>query len=144
MTETPTNVPPTLSHAAPVACVRCGYNLTGSALGGTCPECGTPVTRSIGGNATDPTSGFAIASLVMGILTLVSCSAWGLPGLLFGPLGLIFAHVARGQIARGEVGGASAGLAKAGMVCSLIGLALSAVGIVLVIVLFAIPLMMSL
>jgi hypothetical protein len=29
------------------SCAECGYNLTGSQIGGRCPECGSPVMESI-------------------------------------------------------------------------------------------------
>lgn len=36
--------------AQDLACVRCGYNLRGLAPEGRCPECGTPIGRSVRGN----------------------------------------------------------------------------------------------
>ncbi len=33
-----------------VPCVQCGYNLRGLPEGGRCPECGTPIARSLRGN----------------------------------------------------------------------------------------------
>ncbi len=30
-----------------IKCASCGYDLKGTAIGGNCPECGQPVTRSI-------------------------------------------------------------------------------------------------
>ncbi len=71
-----------------------------------------------------PTNGFAIASLVLGILIIVS---WGLTGIL----ALIFGYIARKQIReRGEGG---AGLAVAGIVLGWVGVAFLAIFVVFVI-----------
>lgn len=68
-----------------------------------------------------PTNGFAIASLVLGILIVVS---WGLTGIL----ALIFGYIARKQIReRGESG---AGLAVAGIVLGWVGVAFIAIFVV--------------
>ncbi len=40
--------PPTI--AEDLKCTQCGYNLRGLTLGKLCPECGTPIERSIHGN----------------------------------------------------------------------------------------------
>ncbi|MGH3888996.1 MAG: DUF4190 domain-containing protein [Pseudonocardiaceae bacterium] len=72
-----------------------------------------------------PTNGFAIASLVLGILIVVS---WGLTGIL----ALIFGYIARKQIReRGEGG---AGLAVAGIVLGWVGVGF--IGIFVVFVIF--------
>lgn len=69
-----------------VACFKCGYNLKGLARGGNCPECGAPVSRSIGRgrflykNLTDAPLGylkllrlgfFLLAGVVVGLLVAV-------------------------------------------------------------------------
>ncbi|MDQ4010902.1 MAG: DUF4190 domain-containing protein [Actinomycetota bacterium] len=65
-----------------------------------------------------PTNGFAIASLVLGILIIVS---WGITGIL----ALIFGYIARRQIReRGEGG---AGLAVAGIVLGWVGVGFLAI-----------------
>lgn len=35
--------------AADTTCIKCGYNVRGLPAAGRCPECGTPVSRSLGG-----------------------------------------------------------------------------------------------
>jgi len=104
-----------------VFCVACGYNLTGVAIGSTCPECGRTVAASFHGQLL-PTSGKAIASLVLGIVSIVGCIMYGIPSLICGPLAIIFSRLARRQINQGEAGGASASMATAGMICGIIGL----------------------
>ena len=82
-----------------------------------------------------PTSGYAVASLVLGIASLVLCMFYGLPALICGPLALVFSNMAGKDIRAGRVNPSSAGLAKAGKICGLIGLFLGIL-IVLTVVLF--------
>lgn len=71
-----------------------------------------------------PTSGYAVASLVLGIASLALCIFYGLPSLVCGPLALVFSNMAGKDIRAGKVNPSSAGLAKAGKICGLIGLLL--------------------
>lgn len=82
-----------------------------------------------------PTSGYAVASLVLGIASLVTCMFYGLPALICGPLALVFSSSAQKDIRAGAVSPSSAGLAKAGKICGLIGLFLG-IGVVITAVLF--------
>lgn len=114
-------------------CYRCGYDLTGF-LGTNCPECNALIYTT-----SPATSGWAIASLIMGIMALISCTAYGFPALLFGPLAIWFAAKAKDEVATGTASPGSLGLANAGRVCGLIGLligvlvlAVAAVGLVTV------------
>ena len=60
------------------SCTACGYNLSGTTIGGICPECGVLVEHSLRkATATPRTSGHAITSLVLGILSLVLCALIG-------------------------------------------------------------------
>jgi len=115
-----------------VQCPNCGYNLTGATIGMTCPECGMIVGAGLlhaGGKAT---SGKAIASMVLGILSIVGCMTYGVASLLLGPLAILFSRLAVRQIKRGEVGGSSSGMATAGLVCGIIG---SVIGVLCVVLL---------
>lgn len=125
--ETPRHVTPTS-----VFCVQCGYNLTGVAIGSTCPECGRTVAPSFHGQML-PTSGKAIASLVLGICSIVGCVFYGIPSLICGPLAIIFALMAKRQVADAKAGGSSAGMATAGLVCGIVGLCLVLITIAIVI-----------
>lgn len=124
-------------EAAPrysVRCVRCGYDLVGLTVGSYCPECGHQV--GLGGGVDAQTSGFAIASLVMGILSLISCSFYGVPALLFGPLAIWFAAKAKAQVRRGESSASSLGLASAGKVTGIIGLCLGGTFVIILFIIF--------
>ena len=79
------------------------------------------------------TSGYAVASLVLGIASLVTCFCYGLPAIICGPLAMAFSSRARNDIRAGTANPSSAGLAKAGKICGLIGLLLG-IGYVIFIV----------
>ncbi len=101
-------------------CTFCGYILTGLQVNEKCPECGKPIWDS---NINPPTSGQSVASLVLGIVSLVSCLMYGIPALILGPLAIIFGEIANRQFKRGERGGNTKGFALAGRICGWIGLA---------------------
>jgi len=79
------------------------------------------------------TSGYAVASLVLGIASIVTCFCYGVPSLICGILALVFNNSAQRDIAAGRVSPGSAGMATAGRICGLIGLVLS-VGFWLVVI----------
>jgi hypothetical protein len=119
----------------PATCVGCGYEITGLTIGSPCPECGltiNPLNTAGLAAANLPTSGWAVASLVMGILSLTGCVFWGLPALILGPLAIWFAGKARRDVAMGAASAASLGLATAGRVCGIVGTALAAAGVLIV------------
>lgn len=70
-----------------------------------------------------PVNGFAIASMVIGILSLVLCCCSEYLGLILGILAIIFAVIAKKQ--------GPSGMATAGLICGIIALVLSAVAIIL-------------
>lgn len=126
LAETPATPPPRPS-AGPsyvaVPCTHCGYNLTGVAIGGNCPECGAMVDNSLYAAGAAPANGMAITSMVIGILAVsgMCCCPTGYLGIV----GLIFGLVAKGQLATGAYNNASKGMATAGIICSSIGLGLA-------------------
>ena len=83
-----------------------------------------------GGGAAASTNGFAIASLVLGILGIVTC---GYTFLVAPLLAVIFGVIAKRQIAERGQGGQ--GLAQWGFILGVIGLVVSVLLIVLVFVL---------
>lgn len=94
-------------------CSHCGYDLSGSAIGGSCPECGTPVADSLrfaagqtggGGNST-----MATTSLILGIIGLTACG-------LVGPVAIYFYYRAKADIEAGIASPGSLGTAKAGLI----------------------------
>lgn len=111
---------PTPPHAGPsyvsVPCSRCGYNLTGIAIGGNCPECGALVDNSLYAAGQSPTNGFAVTSMVIGIVaaTMVCCPLVSYLGVI----GLVFGILALKQLNTGQYAGGSRGMAIAGVICS--------------------------
>jgi len=128
--------PPTSVAPTTVYCVQCGYNLTGVAIGSTCPECGRTVAPSFHGQ-TLPISGKSVAALVLGICSIFMCMFYGLPAIIVGALAVIFANLSKKQVARGEAGGTSAGFATTGTVCGIIGIVLGVLYIAILIIIFA-------
>jgi len=134
MNETPTPPPvDTMQQQGPsqtqVRCRQCGYNLTGVVIGSNCPECGTS-TASAFGAIGQPTSGFAIASLVLGIVSIPGSCFYAVPGIVCGILAIIFSTFAKKQADAGGFSENTRGLAKAGMICGIIGLSITGVFIV--------------
>jgi len=74
--------------------------------------------------------GYAVASLVLGIVGLVGCLCW-IVGVVFAIAGLPFGIIALRRINRGEADPAPKGLAIAGIACSTIALVLGVVMLVL-------------
>jgi len=82
-------IAPPLGHTAHLICL-CGYDLTGSLIGGNCPECGRRIAESLGPR--DPrVQGRAVAAVVLAccaVPLLCSCGPFGLPlsvtGLIMG------------------------------------------------------------
>jgi hypothetical protein len=72
-------------------------------------------------------TGLAIASLVLGIISLFICLSWA--AALCGVLAIIFGIIARNKVKEGTGGGD--GMAKAGLIMGCIGLALDVIVIVL-------------
>lgn len=61
------------------------------------------------------TNGFQIAGLVLGIIGIVTCCCYGIPGIIFGLIGLILAIV-------GNSKNKGSGVGIGGLVCSIIAL----------------------
>ena len=120
-------------------CVGCGYNIRGQAIDDLCPECGTPVMHSMGQPA--PTSGWAVASLVLGILSVIGCLAYGIPGIIMGPLAIWFGVKAKRLAREGQAGGSTMGLATAGFVCGIVGTLLSLIGLAFIAFALILPMM---
>jgi hypothetical protein len=117
-----------------IKCTACGYDLTGVTLGTACPECGMLVTASYQASVSRKSCGQAIASMVLGIVSIMLCMCYGIPSLICGPLAIIFWYCCKDAIAAGEFAPASRGMATAGLVCGMIGtvLGLIPVGMILV------------
>lgn len=97
-----------------MVCNQCGTSNEPNAI--VCANCGTPLTTEVAN--TDDGKGFAIASLVLGILSIF-CFA-----LIAGTLAIVFSTMAKSK-------GYKGGMATAGMVCGIIGLAFWAIMLVI-------------
>lgn len=109
-------------------CTFCNYELSGLLVTQNCPECGKPIWDS---NIQPPTSGMAIASMVVGIVSLVSCIFYGLPALVLGPIAIIFGEIANRQFKNGTRAGNTKGFALTGRICGWAGFAIGATIVVL-------------
>lgn len=105
--------------------MSCGYDLLGVRIGDYCPECGTQVLQF--GRATNQSSGKAIASMVLGIVSLVTCGFYGIIGMPCAILALYYGKKARLAIQANTAPASSLGMANAGRVLGWIGVALNAI-----------------
>ncbi len=56
-------------------CLQCGYSIRGLPHGGRCPECGTPIQRSLQGNLLRYSSPAYLATLNRGVLLILTAIA---------------------------------------------------------------------
>lgn len=106
-------------------CITCGYDLSGSAIGGNCPECGTPVEQTIRvSNENTGSSSTAVTCMVLGIVGIVACG-------LLGPFAIWLYYKARDEVATGKAPQSSMGMATAGLVLGWITTILTLVGCVI-------------
>lgn len=113
-------------------CQNCHADLAGATLGGHCPQCGAPIVAT--GYQSGQSSGKAVASLVLGIISIPMCLCCGLIGVILGPLAIFFGHQAKQDIAAGTASPGSAGMANAGVICGIIGTVLAGLSLILNIV----------
>jgi predicted RNA-binding Zn-ribbon protein involved in translation (DUF1610 family) len=106
-----------------IKCMSCGYSIVGLRLGERCPECGTQVLQFA--SQSSQSSGKAITSMVLGIVSILTCFGYGILGLPCGIIAVIFAKKARLAIQAGTAPASSQGMATAGKVCGWIGIVLS-------------------
>jgi hypothetical protein len=125
-----------------LVCVKCGYNLTGVAVGSGCPECGEPMESSIQAIArpgiTPPTAGAAITAMVLGITGLAFMLGCGFFALPLPILAVVFGHVARAKIARSAGTMQGAGMAMSGLIMGYVGIALMIFPLLLLLGFFAV------
>jgi hypothetical protein len=69
-------------------------------------------------------SGVAVASMILGIVSIVFCWCYGIVSVICGILALVFYNNAMRDIEAGRSPVSSAGMAKAGRICGIIGLLL--------------------
>lgn len=109
-----------MSNAPPitpttVTCIGCGYDLSGTAIGATCPECGMAVATSLQPRlAGERSNSTATTCFVLGLVSLaVGC-------LILGPIAVALYYKARAEFNRGGYSSSSQTLAKAGLVLGII------------------------
>lgn len=112
--------PPVASLA--VKCVGCGYDLSGSAVGGACPECGMEVSKSLilpeDAKLTNNNSSSATMCLILGLVGISACPLVG--------IGAIIAYsAAKKDVLSGAAPAKSMGMAKTGMVLGWISIGLT-------------------
>lgn len=105
-------------------CKNCGSEISDNAY--VCPNCGVKCQNSV----PKKNCGMAIASLVMGILTLVGYYG----SLIFGILAIVFSNMARKKILEDDTL-TGEGMAKAGKIMGIVGICVWAVLILLLFVL---------
>jgi hypothetical protein len=101
-------------------CSRCAYDLSGTPVGGSCPECGQRVEQSLRAGAGQRSSGRAVACMVLGILSLAVCA-------VFGPVAIFYYFSAMNEIEQGGYSGGARSMAKAGLIMGIISTAIGAV-----------------
>jgi hypothetical protein len=111
------------------ACSKCEYNLVGVRIGDPCPECGTLFLLS---EPSQQRIGSAVASLVLGMMSILTCFFYGVPGLVCGILALVYAKRAREAVRLGRAPAFSLDFARAGKICGWTGISLSSVFFVLI------------
>lgn len=85
-----------------------------------------------------PTSGKAIASMILGISSIViGCASYGLLSIITSPLAIVLASQAYKQVREGEVSASSRGLATAGLVTGIIGILPALIGLFVIFALIA-------
>ena len=90
-----------------------------------------PLPPPFAGPAGPATSGFAVASMILGIGSLVTCLCYGVPPLICGILALVFASHATRDIQAGRASISSAGMARAGRICGIFGLVIAAIWLII-------------
>jgi len=80
------------------------------------------------------TSGKAIASMVLGICSIITCMMYGVPGIVCGILAVVFSKHAMANVRNGTAPQTSIGMAKAGRVCGWVGISLSIVGLLFLLI----------
>lgn len=118
------NAPP-IVESAPFRCVSCGYDLSGTVIGGQCPECGARVVQSLRAlEAGEKTSQLALWSMIVGILGIAVCGIAGPPAIIMG-------YMARNAMRAGGYSRNSQGFATTGIILGIISTALTVLGLAL-------------
>lgn len=93
-----------------------------------------PFPQNQSPNGQPQTSGKAIASMVLGICSIVTCIGYGIIGIPCGIIAIVFAKKARLAVQAGTAPASSLGMATAGRVCGWIGLILSSLYFIIIVI----------
>ena len=109
--------------------------LHGLSIGQPCTNCQVPV-----GSASNSlkTSGMAITSMILGICSIPVCMCYGIPSIILGVIGLVFASLAGKDIRSGGFSDSSKGMTTAGKICSWVGIGLGVAYILFIVVIIII------
>jgi len=118
-----------------IHCQSCGYDLVGVAIGQKCPECGSEIMQFA---VKTQSSGKAIASMVLGIVSIITCMGYGIIGMPCAILAIIFAKKARLAVQDGTAPASSLGMATAGKVCGWIGVGLNSLMLLYILFIIAV------
>ena len=83
-------------------------------------------------------SGKAIASMVLGIVSIITCIGYGIIGMPCAILAIIFAQKARLAVQDGTAPASSLGMATAGKVCGRIGVGLNSLMLLYILFIIAV------
>lgn len=106
-------------------CSGCGYDISGTALGGVCSECGMAVSNSLQRSTRSDTCGTAVTVLVLGIVSLVVCMPLGIVAVAMYPK-------AKRDVLEGGYGNSSLTMAKAGLITGIVALAITGLYVLIV------------
>lgn len=79
-------------------------------------------------------SGYSIASLVLGICSICLCFCYAVPSLVCGTLAVVFAKRGERDVAQGLRGPQSLGMSRAGRITGFIGIGLGALYLVIIVI----------
>ena len=80
------------------------------------------------------TSGYSIASLVLGICSICLCFCYAVPSLVCGTLAVVFAKRGEKDVALGQRGPQSLGMSRAGRITGFIGIGLGALYLAIIVI----------
>lgn len=107
------NEPPPINPAG-FSCIECGYDISGTPVGGVCPECGKSVEDSLRAvRFGEKHCSNSTTCMVLGILSLFT---WG----VLGPVAIFSYYTAKREMAVGGYSKSSHTMAKAGLIMGII------------------------
>ena len=119
----PVNTEPLPINPTGFCCIKCGYDVSGSAVGGLCPECGKSVGESLRAvQFAEKSCSKSTASMIIGILSLVTCAAYG--PLVLGPIAIVLYYLAKKEMAVGGYSKSSHTMARAGLIIGIVSIIL--------------------